>query len=619
MRKKTIIIGGVAAGATAAARLRRRDQEMEIVILEKGAYISYANCGLPYYVGDVIKERSALLLQTPEAMKQKFDIDVRVLNEVIEIRPEDKKVVVKNLKNDEIYEESYDRMLIATGSSPIRPPIEGIDGEHIFTLWTVPDTDNIKSFLEKEKPASAVVIGGGFIGLEMAENLHHAGVKVTMVEMQDQVMAPFDYEMAQLLHEKMDRNGVELILGDGVKRFSQNGPKTHVELAGGKTISTDMVILSMGVRPNSQLAKEAGLALNARGGIVVNSYMQTSDPSIYAAGDVVEVDHYVTKEKTMIPLAGPANKQGRICADNIAGDRKTYDGTLGTAVAKVFDLTAASVGINEKSLKAQNKEKGKDYETLLINQKSHAGYYPKASTLTLKVIFDLQGRILGAQAVGQEGVDKRIDTIAVTMRLGGTVHDLAELELAYAPPYSSAKDPVNMAGYVAENILDGLASFLSCAELDRLMAEKAEDVTVLDVTEDVERMVYAIPGSVHIPLGQLRDRMRELDPGKLIVIYCAVGVRAYNAARILMEHGFSGVKILEGGITFYKSQHFEDEKRSQYFGDGGRLQHFGDENRSQYLKEESSRKQENEMEKKEESAESLMAASMCCENQKSRM
>ncbi len=586
MRKKTIIIGGVAAGATAAARLRRRDQEMEIVILEKGPYISYANCGLPYYVGDVIKERSALLLQTPEAMKQKFNIDVRVLNEVIGIRPEDKKVVVKKRNNDEIYEENYDTLLIATGSSPVRPPIEGIDGEHIFTLWTVPDTDNIKSFLEKEKPDSAVVIGGGFIGLEMAENLHRAGVKVTLVEMQNQVMAPLDYEMAQLLHENMDLNGVNLILGDGVKRFSQNGQKTDVELAGGKIISTDMVILSIGVRPNSRLAKEAGLALNARGGIMVNSYMQTSDPSIYAAGDVVEIDNSVTQEKTMIPLAGPANKQGRICADNIAGDRKTYDGTLGTAVAKVFDLTTASVGINEKSLKAQNKEKGKDYETLLINQKSHAGYYPKASTLTLKVIFDMQGRILGAQAVGQEGVDKRIDTIAVSMRFGGTVHDLTKLELAYAPPYSSAKDPVNMAGYVAENILDGLASFMTCVELDRLMAEKAEDVTVLDVTEDVERMVYAMPGSVHIPLGQLRDRMQELDSGKLIVIYCAVGVRAYNAARILMEHGFPKVKILEGGITFYKSQHF---------GDGGRSQH---------LKEESGRKQE------EEPAESLMAASV---------
>lgn len=556
MRKKTIIIGGVAAGATAAARLRRRDQQMEIVILEKGAYISYANCGLPYYVGDVIKDRSALLLQTPEAMKKKFNIDVRVLNEVTGIKPEEKKVVVKNLKTGEVYEEGYDNLLIATGSSPIKPPIEGIDGEHIFTLWTVPDTDAIKGFLEKEKPASAVVIGGGFIGLEMAENLHQAGVKVTLVEMQDQVMAPLDYEMAQLLHENMNLNDVELILSDGVKRFTETEGKTHVELSSGKILDTDMVILSIGVRPNSQLAKEAGLALNARGGIVVDPYMQTSDPAIYAAGDVVEVDNYVTKEKTMIPLAGPANKQGRICADNIAGDRKTYDGTLGTAVAKVFDLTAASVGINEKTLKAQGKEKGKDYETLLINQKSHAGYYPKASVLTLKLIFNLQGKILGAQAVGQEGVDKRIDTIAVTMRLNGNVHDLAELELAYAPPYSSAKDPVNMAGYVAENILDGMVSFTTCDEVDKLLAEQPEDVTVLDVTEDVERMVFAIPGSAHIPLGELKERFQELDPEKLIILYCAVGVRSYNGARILMENGFSRVKVLEGGTTFYKSQHY---------------------------------------------------------------
>lgn len=562
MQKKTIIIGGVAAGATAAARLRRRDQQMEIVILERGDNISYANCGLPYYVGDVIKERSELLLQTPEMMKQRFRIDVRVLHEVKQIKPKEQKVAVQNLKTGEIYEEAYDNLLIATGSSPIRPPIEGIENEHIFTLWTVPDTDAIKGYIEKEQPAHAVVIGGGFIGLEMAENLHHAGLKVTLVEMQNQVMAPFDYEMAQLLHENMDINGVELVLGDGVERFYQENGKMVAELKSGKKLATDLVILSIGVRPNSQLAKEAGLALNEKGGIVVNPYLQTSHPAIYAAGDVVEVNHFVTGEKTMIPLAGPANKQGRICADNIAGDKKTYEGSLGTSVAKVFDLTAASVGINEKVLKAQGKEKGRDYYAVVIDQKSHAGYYPNASSLTLKLIFDLQGKILGAQAVGKKGVDKRLDTIAVTMGLHGTVHDLAKLELAYAPPYSSAKDPVNMAGYVAENILDGLVSFVSSEETDRMMAEAPEDMVVLDVRENVERRAFAIEDSVHIPLGQLRERLSELPKEKRIVVYCAVGIRAYNAARILMENGFARVDVMEGGISFYRSQHYHSKKTS---------------------------------------------------------
>lgn len=561
--QKTVIIGGVAAGATAAARLRRRDQQMEIVMLERGEYISYANCGLPYHVGNVIPERSALLLQTPEGMKKKSNIDVRVCSEVIEIRPTEKKVIVKNLKTNESYEETYDNLVIATGSSPLKPPIEGIDGSHIFTLWTVPDMDAMKVFIEKERPESAVIIGGGFIGLEMAENLHRIGLKVTLVEAQNQVMAPLDYEMAQLLHENMTANGVELILGDGVKRFEQKNGKTSVVLGSGRSVMADMVLLSIGVRPNSQLAKEAGLKVNARGGIVVNPYMQTSDPFIYAAGDVVEVDNYVTKEKTMIPLAGPANKQGRIVADNIAGDKKTYEGSLGTAVAKVFDLTAASVGMNEKTLKAQGKEKGKDYETLLIIQKSHAGYYPKATVLTLKMIFDLQGKILGAQAVGQDGVDKRIDTIAVTMRLNGSVHQLAQLELAYAPLYSSAKDPVNMAGYVAENILDKLVSFVSCEEVDQILEEQRPDVTILDVTEKVERMAFAVANSVHIPLGQLRNRLNELDKEKTIIPYCAVGVRAYNAARILMENGFSKVKVMEGGITFYKSQHYNSANEEE--------------------------------------------------------
>ena len=558
MAKKTVIIGGVAGGATAAARLRRRDEKMEIVVLERGDYISFANCGLPYYIGDVIKSREALLLQTPEAMKKKFDIDVRTGNEVTALHPEKNAVTVKNIKTGETYEERYDNLILATGSSPVKPPIPGIEAENIFTLWNIPDTDRIKKYLTEKKPKSAAVIGGGFIGLEMAENLHRAGLCVSVIEMQDQVMAPLDREMAQLLHENMQENGVQLLLGDGVDKFSGDGNRTTIFLKSGKCVDADMVILSIGVRPNSQLAKEAGLMLNARGGVVVNSHMQTSVPNIYAVGDVTETTHLVTGEKTMIPLAGPANKQARICADNIAGDSTEYEGTMGTAVAQVFDLSAATAGLNEKMLNASRKKKGMDYESVIINQKSHAGYYPGATTLILKLIFESNGKILGAQIVGQEGVDKRIDTIATVMRLGGTVEDLAKLELSYAPPYSSAKDPVNMLGFVAENIRKRLVSFISVKELDELMEtpDKKDSFLILDITEDAERMVFSIPGSVHIPLGQLRERISELDSEKLIIPYCAVGVRSYNAARILMQNGFTDVKVLEGGTSLYKTCHY---------------------------------------------------------------
>lgn len=559
MNKKTIIIGGVAGGATAAARLRRRDEAMEIVMFEKGDYISYANCGLPYYIGDVIKSRDALLLQTPEAMKKKYNIDVRISTEVIKIKPDEKKVMVKNLKTGEAYEEGYDSLIIATGSSPLKPPIEGINNENIFTLWTVPDTDIIKAYVTEKAPKKAAIIGGGFIGLEMAENLHHAGLDVTLIEMQNQVMAPADFEMAQLLHENMRMNNVNLILNDGVKSFSTENGNTNILLASGKTVQVDMVILSIGVKPNSALAKDAGIEVNQKGGIVVDEYLKTSIPDIYAVGDVIEVDHYVLKSKTMVPLAGPANKQGRIVADNIAGDEKKYKGTLGTAVAKVFDLDVATVGINEKTLIAQGKQKNKDYYSILINQKSHAGYYPGATPLTLKMLFDGTGKIYGAQVVGQEGVDKRIDTIATTMRLNGTIYDLAELELAYAPPFSSAKDPVNMLGFVAENVLNGFVIFTEYDELDDILQNKEKDTyTVLDVTEDMERMVFSIPGSYHIPLGQLKQRYTELDKEKLIITYCAIGVRSYNAARTLMQNGFTNVTVLSGGTSFYKSMHHLD-------------------------------------------------------------
>lgn len=560
MGKRTIIIGGVAGGATAAARLRRRDGAMEIIMFEKGEEISYANCGLPYYIGDVIKGRDSLLLQKPKAMMDKYNIDIRVLTEVIKIDSLEKKVVAKNLKTNEIYEETYDNLVIATGSTPIRPNIPGIDGANIFTLWNVKDTDAIKNFIETKKPRNAAVIGGGFIGIEMAENLHEAGLKVNLIEMQDQVMAPFDYEMAQLLHENMRMNGVNLILSDGVKEFHKKDSTTSIELVSGRKIEVDLIILSIGVKPNSNLAKDAGLELNKKGGIVVDSYLRTSNPHIYAVGDVIQVEDYIMKEKTMVPLAGPANKQARICADNIAGDNKEYHGTQGAAIAKVFDLTAASVGVNEKALKTLGKVKHKDYETILIQQKSHAGYYPGATPLMLKLIFDSTSKIYGAQIVGQDGVDKRIDTIATTIRLGGTVEDLTELELAYAPPYSSAKDPVNMLGFVAENVLEGLASFIEWDELDELIKEeKQKKYIILDVAEDIERTVSSIPGSYHIPLGQLHNRMEELPKDKSIIVYCSIGVRSYNAARVLMQNGYEDVKILAGGLSFYKSMHHEVE------------------------------------------------------------
>ena len=561
MAKKTLIIGGVAGGATTAARLRRRDESMQIIMFERGDYISYANCGLPYYIGDVIKSRDALLLQKPKDMEKKFQIDVRISSEIIKIKPDEKKVVVKNLATLETYEETYDNLVLATGSSPIKPPIKGIDSKNIFTLWTVPDTDRMKAYITDHQPKKAAVIGGGFIGLEMAENLHALGIEVSLIEMQNQVMAPIDLEMANLIHQNMRMNQVQLILSDGVKEFHTENGLTRIELTSGKIVEADMVVLSIGVRPNSELAKDAGIALNKKGGIIVNDYLETSIKDIYAVGDVIEVDHYVTKEKTMIPLAGPANKQARILADNLAGDKKKYKGSLGTAVAKVFDLDVASVGMNEKQLQTMGKVKNEDYFTALINQKSHAGYYKGATPITLKMIFDKEGRILGGQIVGQEGVDKRIDTLATTMRLNGTVYDLAELELAYAPPFSSAKDPVNMLGFVAENILRQFVTFMEWNELDSLLEDtsKKDDFTVLDVTEDMERMVFSIPGSYHIPLGQLHQRIEELDRDKLIIPYCAVGVRSYNAARILSQNGFQQVAVLSGGTSFYKSMH-DDSK-----------------------------------------------------------
>ena len=560
MKNKVLIIGGVAGGATTAARLRRLDEAFEIIVLERGEYISYANCGLPYHIGDVIKERESLLLQTPERMKARFNIDVRVNNEALSIDTESKSVYIINKDTGNKYTESYDTLVIATGSSPLKPPIPGINGPGIFTLWNVRDTVRIKNFINTEKPKRAVIIGGGFIGLEMAENLHAAGCEVSIVEMQNQVMMPIDFEMAQFLHENLRMNQVHLVLSDGVKSFEQKGETTLIRLQSGKSIEADLVILSIGIKPNSQLAKEAGLALNERGGIVVDEHLKTSNPSIYAVGDVIEAEDFISKGRTMVPLAGPANKQARICANNIAreygvlgGDLEKHNGIQGTSIAKVFDLTVASTGANEKTLKKWGKKLNKNYYVALIDQNSHAGYYPGATPLTLKMLFSPEGYIFGAQIIGQDGVDKRIDTLAATIRLGGTIYDLKELEHAYAPPYSSAKDPVNMLGFVAENILQSLVSFADWSELENLTRSEDKNYTMLEVTEDIERMIFSIPGSYHIPLGQLRNRMGELDKDKLIIIFCARGVRAYNAARIMTNSGFKNVKIFPGGLSFYKT------------------------------------------------------------------
>lgn len=554
--KNIVIIGGVAGGSTLAARLRRKDEESNITIFERGDYISFANCGLPYYIGNVIDQRSNLLLETPQAMKNKFNIDVKIKNEVIKIDKQNKQVKVKDLNTNEEYYQKYDKLIISTGSSPLRPPIEGIDNEKIFTLWNINDTDKIKTFIDKNKPKKASVIGGGFIGLEMAENLAKQGIKVSIIEMQNQVMAPLDIEMANLLHEEILSKGVNLILNDGVKSFKEENGQLKINLQSGKVEQSDMVLLSIGVRPNSMLAKDAGLELNKRGGIVVNEHMETSQSDIYALGDVIEITNFISKEKTMIPLAGPANKQARILADYLTGEDKQYSGSMGTSIAQVFDLNAASTGLNEKQLKLMGKEKNKDYRTIIINQKSHAGYYPNASFLTLKLIFNNEGKILGCQMVGKEGVDKRIDVIATAIKLNATIYDLQNLELAYAPPFSSAKDPVNMLGYVAQNLLSGMVDFIEYDELDKIIEENKDNFTILDVTEDFERQMYKIEPSYHIPLGKLRTRLDELDKNKMIITYCKIGVRSYNAMRILKANGFKNVKVLSGGTDFYKSMHY---------------------------------------------------------------
>lgn len=547
MSKKIVIIGGVAGGATAATRLRRLNEEDKIVLFEKGEYISFANCGLPYHVGGVIKERENLLLQTVDGMNQQYGLDVRNFSEVLEINPQSKSVTVLNHQTGESYVESYDKLIISTGAKAIVPSIDGLEeAQNVFSLPNIPDMDQIKAYIAENQIATATVVGGGFIGLEMMENLVELGIQVQLIEMAPQVMPTIDIEMAQLIHSQMNIHGVNLILNDGLKEFRQNG--RELLLTSGKTLQTDMTILSIGVLPENTLAKVAGLELGYKGGIKVNQQLQTSQPDIYAIGDAIEVIDLVSGQPTHIPLAWPANRQGRLVADIINGSDAGYFGTQGTAVAKVFELTVASTGNSERLLK----QAGIEYETIHIHPNSHAGYYPGASPIALKLLFGIDGKILGAQAIGTEGVEKRIDVIATAMRFGARADQLASIELSYAPPYSSAKDPVNMLGYTADNILSGKVATFQWSQVDELISNNA---FLLDVREEFELATGTIESSHHIPLNQLRQRLGELPKNQPIYVYCQVGHRGYNAARILSQAGFD-VKNLDGGYKTYKTAHY---------------------------------------------------------------
>lgn len=536
-----LIIGGVAGGATVATRLRRMDEKANIILFERGKYVSYANCGLPYYIGDTINNREKLFVQTAKGFTDRFRIDIRTEQEVTAIRPDKKEVEIKNLSTGETYTETYDKLVLSPGAEPLRPGIEGIGSKKIFTLRNVPDTDTIKNYVNTENPKRAIVVGGGFIGLEMAENLHDLGIQVDVVEMANQVMAPLDFSMAAIVHRQLTDKGVGLHLEDGVSRFEEKDGGVTVHLRSGKQIATDMVLLSIGVRPETKLAKDAGLAIGERGGITVNDYMQTSDADIYALGDAVEVRHLVTGQPALIPLAGPANKQGRIVADNIVfGNKEKYPGSIGTSIAKVFDLTVAAAGANAKLLQRNNIP----YISSYTHGASHAGYYPGAVPLSIKILFAPEnGKLLGAQIVGFNGVDKRIEMLAQVIQRGGTVHDLTELEHAYAPPYSSAKDPVNMAGFVAENILNKKSRIIQWREL----AELPADTIRIDVRTHDEYKLGTIPGFINIPVDELREHLDELPKEKPIVVTCAVGLRGYLAYRILVQNGFKHVRNLSGG------------------------------------------------------------------------
>lgn len=562
MSKKVLIVGGVAGGASAAARLRRLDENAEIIMFERDEHISFANCGLPYYIGETIKDRDKLLVQTPEAMKARFNIDVRNFSEVTAIDTKNKKITVKSKERGN-YEESYDYLILSPGAKALKPPIPGINSNKIFTLRNIADTDAIKSYVDKNETKTAIVIGGGYVGVEMAENLKERGLQVALCEAAPHILAPFDSDMVVMAEKELSEHGIELMLNDGVKAFNEVGNQVEVVLNSDTKLKADIVILAIGVAPDTAFLKDTGLEFGPRGHIIVDDKMQTNLDGIYAVGDAIEVVDFITKQKTAIPLAGPANKQGRIAADNICGINSTYKGTQGTAIIKVFDLTAASTGANERTLQRFNMP----YKVVYVHPVSHASYYPGAKPMSLKLIFNEEGKILGAQGIGYDGVDKRIDVIATTIRLGGTVEDLTELELCYAPPFSSAKDPVNMAGFVAQNVLAGRSHVVAWKDIAEV---ENEDYILLDVRTDEEFANGHIKGAVNIPVDDLRERLSELDKNKTIVEYCQVGLRGYIADRILSQNGFKVLNVT-GGFRTSSILSFNPKKpndRSEFISEG---------------------------------------------------
>lgn len=542
---KTIIIGGVAVGATVAARLRRMDENMEIIIFEKGEFISFANCGLPYHIGEVIKERDALILQTPQAMKDRFNLDVRVFSEVTSVDPENKTVTVSS-KEKGIYKESFDYLVVSPGSKPLKPGIKGIDSKKVMSLRNISDMDKIKEMADKNLTGHGIVIGGGFIGVETAENLLERGLKVSLIEAAPHILAPFDSEMSMIVEHELNDRGISLYLKDGVCEFKEVDDKIEVTLGTGRVVTGDFVVSAIGVTPDTAFLKDSGIELGQRGHIITDASLRTNFPYIYAAGDASEITDYLTGGRTAIPLAGPANRQGRIIADNISGKEMTYKGAIGTSILKVFDMTASSTGMNERTA-VRN---GLDVKSIFIHPNNHAGYYPGATQMTIKLIFDQDRKVLGAQALGYDGVDKFIDVIATVIKYKGTVDDLTELELAYAPPFSSGKSPVNMAGFVAENTLDGLVDNVSFDDYEKNFNK--ETMILLDVRDEVEVMNGAMEGGIHIPLNDLRKKMSELDKDKLIYIYCQVGLRGYVASRLLNQYGFR-TKNITGGFKLYNA------------------------------------------------------------------
>jgi len=579
MGKKVLIVGGVAGGASTAARLRRLDENAEIIMFEKDEYISFANCGLPYYIGGVIEERDNLLLQTPQAMKDRFNVDVRVFSEVVKVDPEAKKVTV-NSKEKGVYEESFDYLVLAPGASPVKPPIKGIESKKVFSLRNIPDTDALKAQVDKytkaktisiggeytenlgqSSSATAIVIGGGFIGIETAENMIERGLKVILVEAVPHILAPFDSEIAMVAEAEMESMGVELHLGDGVSEFIEEGDRISVKLASGKVVTGDFVVSAIGVKPETGFLKDSGIVLGPRGHIVVDDHMRTNFENIYAAGDATEIVDFITGNKTAIPLAGPANRQARIIADNISGIDRKYLGAMGTSILKVFERTAAATGMNMRNAARA----GINAKSITIHPNNHASYYPGATQMTIKLVYTENRKVLGAQAIGYEGVDKVIDVVATLIKFGGTIDDLAELELAYAPPFLSAKSPANMLGFAAQNALDGLVENITYEEFK----EQFDPATMLllDVREQIEVENGKLEGSVNISVNKLRERMAELPKDKLIVIYCQVGIRGYIASRILNQNGYK-TKNLIGGYNLVKQSSFKPSESKEKAGGG---------------------------------------------------